>query len=79
MRGYDEWKLSTPYDDACPHCNDHKVHDCPNCGGDGEVADDIECPECEGTGEVECECQDEPDGDYLYELKRDREAENDGA
>jgi hypothetical protein len=74
MRGYDEWKLSTPWDDACPHCQNHRKHDCMNCGGDGEVADGIECPECEGSGTVECECQEEPDTDYLYERERDRRA-----
>ena len=75
--GYDAWRLQGPDDDQCPECDGHKRHDCMNCGGDGEVADGVECPICEGTGEVECEtCSgDEPDGDYEYERRRDREYE----
>ena len=69
MKGYDEWRLSTPWDDACPHCQGWKEHDCPECDGD-----DPECPECGGNGTVECECQEEPDADYLYERERDRRA-----
>lgn len=75
MRGYDAWKLASPADDLCPHCQGHKVLDCMNCGGDGEVADGIECPLCDGSGEIVCECQEEPDGDYLYERARDRRME----
>lgn len=75
MKGYDDWKLASPYDDECPHCNNHGVRDCMICGGDGEVADGIECPECNGTGTVDCECQEEPDSDYLYERERDRRME----
>lgn len=77
IRGYDAWKMSGPYDDACHLCDGHKKHDCMNCGGDGEVVDGIECPVCEGTGTVECECQEEPDEDYLYERERDRRMEDD--
>ena len=75
IKGYDAWKLQGPDDDRCPECGDHKEIDCENCGGDGEVADSVECPECEGTGIIPCEtCSgDEPDGDYEYERKRDRE------
>ena len=76
IKGYDEWKLATPYDDECLECQNTGEHACMNCGGDGEISDGIECPECEGSGVVECECQgEEPDGDYLYELERDRRME----
>lgn len=77
IRGYDAWKLQGPDGPSCDMCNDTRWLDCMNCGGDGEIDDGIDCPVCEGTGRVECENHDEPDGDYLYEQKRDREASHD--
>ena len=76
---YDAWRLSGPHDDECDECDGHGIVDCMNCGGDGEVDDcGTECPACEGSGRVECSiCANEPDGDYLYEQKRDRMMERD--
>lgn len=75
IKGYDAWKLQGPDDDRCPECGGNQMMDCMNCGGWGEVADSVECPECEGTGIIPCETcgGEEPDGDYQYERKRDRE------
>lgn len=58
MRGYDAWKLATPYDDECPECQNFGVVDY----GDG----DEPCRKCE-------EARDYADGlaDYLYEKRRD--------
>jgi hypothetical protein len=67
--GYDAWRLSGPDDDRCPECGGHGKTD---CGGDGDECGP-DCPACEGEGTIECSvCSEEPDGDYLYELKRDR-------
>lgn len=70
--GYDAWKLRGPHDDDCPDCDGQGKAECPACCGD-----DDECPECEGSGYVECDtCSgEEPDGDYEYERRRDREYE----
>lgn len=75
IKGYDEWKLQGPDDDHCPECGGSRKVDCMNCGGDGDAMDGVECPECEGEGTIPCEScgGEEPDGDYQYERKRDRE------
>ena len=71
--GYDAWKLQGPPEPGCDMCGDTGFLDCMTCGGDGEVDDcGTDCPGCAGTGRVECENHSEPDGDYAYELKRDR-------
>jgi len=66
--GYDAWRLQGPDEQPDP-----VVEDCDNCGGIGFCADEngaFACPECDGTGEVEAS-QEEPDGDYEYERRRD--------
>lgn len=73
--GYDEWKLQGPDEDICEKCSGLRQHDCMNCGGDGEVSDGVDCPVCDGSGTVDCECSDEPDGDYEYERRRDAQAD----
>ncbi len=76
IKGYDAWKLQGPDDDRCPECGGSQRVECQICDGTGEYLDD-ECPECEGEGTIPCEtCSgDEPDGDYEYERRRDREHE----
>ena len=69
---YDDWRLSGPHEDECDLCNGTGLMDCMACGGDGDVDDcGTECPACEGAGHIECECREEPDGDYEYERRRD--------
>ena len=68
-RDYDAWRLASPDDEreACRLCANTGDRECPDCDGHG-------CIECDGDGTVPCYHEapdDEPDGDYLYERKRD--------
>ena len=72
--GYDEWLLAGP-----DEYHEPEMVPCHQCDGTGTHLRDehdagVKCHVCRGEGEVPAE-QDEPDGDYLYELKRDREME----
>lgn len=71
--GYDAWRLRGPDENAGP-----VYEPCPDCAArlfssineDGSL-----CETCDGNGEVLVEL-DEPDGDYLYERKRDAAMED---
>jgi hypothetical protein len=68
IKGYDEWRLRGPDEVVDP-----LMEDCEDCGAAGTMIDEkgmFPCTECDGSGEVEATL-DEPDGDYLYELRRD--------
>jgi DnaJ-class molecular chaperone len=67
-RDYDAWRLAGP--DERP---DPKLVTCPDCAGQGELwhcGALVECEDCAGSGEVMIGAE-EPDGDYLYERRRD--------
>lgn len=67
--GYDAWRLQGPLEpDTCPECDGEGFIPCPECDGHG-------CAKCGGTGGEECRCQEEPDGDYLRDLKAEMEDE----
>jgi len=64
--GYDAWKLRGPDENAGPI-----MEACETCKGIGKLhGADGDCEDCNGTGEVESEL-DEPDGDYLRDLRDD--------
>lgn len=60
MRGYDNWKLASPWDNVpeCRCCDSEGKIDCPECDGSGYVWDDddkeVICPVCRGDGGVDC-------------------------
>ena len=71
--GYDAWRLQGP--DEAP---EPVMEDCAECLWSGECYDDegaFPCTECGGLGEVEV-VQEEPDGDYEYERRRDLMEDN---
>ena len=73
-RGYDAWRLSVPDED-----DDPKNETCPACDGDGCLEREntvTRCGRCSGDGVIKA-AQDEPDGDYEYERRRDAAWEND--
>lgn len=61
IKGYDDWKLATPWDDkeCCPFCGAYSTRSC-------ELEE-----ETEGCCPWE-EMRDEPDPDYLRDLRNDR-------
>ena len=70
---YDEWRLSGPDEHPEPD-----TRDCDQCDGTGlHMRDEHDtgsrCHVCAGEGVVPVE-REEPDGDYLYEMQRDRRA-----
>lgn len=72
MMDYDAWVLRGPEERPDPI-----MEACETCKGIGKCADlagEYDCEECGGIGEVEVTL-DEPDGDYLYERKRDADLE----
>jgi hypothetical protein len=73
IKGYDEWRLRGPDEVVDP-----LMEDCEDCKSTGKMQDkdgEFPCTECDGSGEVEATL-DEPDGDYLYELRRDEALDN---
>ena len=75
--GYDAWRLQGP-----PEGDTQEAETCPGCGGDcwvwesgtmnGELSRrKVECPDCGGSGEVPV-AREEPDADYLRDLRDDR-------
>lgn len=66
--GHDDWRLSGPDDDT------PDMEECVACDGTGRFQDGdgyFECLDCGGSGEVPVP-HDEPDADYLRDLRDDR-------
>lgn len=67
---YDAWRLQGP-----PEADEPEWVDCPDCDGTGHTLHDehgptLDCETCAGEGVLPAEFE-EPDGDYLFERRRD--------
>ena len=67
---YDAWRLAGPEE-----CTEPEMVTCDQCDGSGERLPGIRCHICHGEGAVPAETE-EPDGDYLYERRRDSAMED---